>query len=1014
MARKCEELRSEGDLLAEFAHRNITRLFGAVTEMPNVSLVMEYAAGGALNKALQEVTLPPAVVVDWARQIARGMNYLHNESPTTIVHRDLKSPNILLAKAAPPPPPDAGPDGPAPVLTHGNVLKITDFGLARTFSNSQSRGHDSGTMGTFQWMAPESIRHGSYSKASDVWSFGVVFWELMTSQVPYKGLPGGTVVYTVGVRGSSLPIPNNCPPRFRECLHKCWQSDPSQRPGFQRLLSVLQDMDTQSVDAGGAWHTMQGAWRIELAERFSSLASSSPTDAQAQRDELAALQHQQAQRQKELNEIERSLVKRSQELQFLQLKFLTEEATHTPVRPAPVGRRGYEHLWRRPHTLFRRRKSSGSHGNESPENPLAGMFGGSGSRAPRPAVRKLDIGSPRDFRHITHLGNGSLHDIPHDPNGLKHSPVLDNAVSLEPSSDADATKQCSKCFHQSPSSDAACGLCGFPMAVAKPAASPTGPAHPVPPGSSMPTWHAATPVGRAVSALAGCGARGTRADTGHLRRYRTTSGSHASASGPTVRPETGTSPPVPSPLRSPPADPGRSTPPDTPPRSDATNPFLPPRPAPPTTTPPPGAPNDAVAPAHRAVSVEPTAATPGRRAEGEAARLEAMGRVRRSWTAGAWYQPTLSRAGVRTHLHGQHPGAFVVRNSTSHEGCLAIAVLQTHDDIWNGLLVPSSRGWRLGANDTVVCVGVCVLFCVLLCVLWCVLLCDFLCVLQSVLLCVLPSVISLCAPHCRRRKVRAPALPQPPRARAALQHHPVRTQRRGPHLHPPPPRQRPRPRPPPPRVLRAPRARHVMAPTRPVCPSWHDAAQTTHAPPHPETSPAVCVCTHTHTRRHDNMCSGAHCIRFHYHWPCPLFPLYPDTYKSPELACTAVAAFGGASAFSPSTRRFLCRDWLAPPCLLLRALVDWNPIMRWSAYTGSSRSNMPYHDTVPPCTTANFKRAGSASAVSLRSSGSVGASSVKSQTQTRKSGNPGSVFLKVGRILYTSRAIFKRQWVSAA
>lgn len=117
---KCEELRREAELLAGFSHRNIARLYGIITTMPAVSLVMEYAAGGSLSTALQDNFLDQRVVLDWALQIAKGLNYLHNDSPTAVVHRDLKSQNVLLAKA--------NIDGKA--IIDGNTLKISDFGLA--------------------------------------------------------------------------------------------------------------------------------------------------------------------------------------------------------------------------------------------------------------------------------------------------------------------------------------------------------------------------------------------------------------------------------------------------------------------------------------------------------------------------------------------------------------------------------------------------------------------------------------------------------------------------------------------------------------------------------------------------------------------------------------------------------------------------------------------------------------------------------------------------------------------
>ena len=162
--------RAEGELLAGCAHRNVAQLIGACTAAPHFCLVMEFAMGGALSKALKEVRLEPDVIIDWVTQIARGMNYLHNEGPVSVVHCDLKSANVLLALI----------EKDNKVRLRGNILKITDFGLARKFTHTTKLKE---IAGTYQFMAPEIIKNNLFSTRSDVWSFGVLVWEVLTGQV---------------------------------------------------------------------------------------------------------------------------------------------------------------------------------------------------------------------------------------------------------------------------------------------------------------------------------------------------------------------------------------------------------------------------------------------------------------------------------------------------------------------------------------------------------------------------------------------------------------------------------------------------------------------------------------------------------------------------------------------------------------------------------------------------------------------------------------------------------------
>lgn len=152
-----ESVRQEARLFAMLAHPNIIALKAVCLEEPNLCLVMEYAAGGPLSRALAGRRVPPHVLVNWAVQIARGMHYLHCEALVPVIHRDLKSNNILLLQ------PIEGDD-----MEH-KTLKITDFGLAREWHKTTQMS----AAGTYAWMAPEVIKASTFSKGSDVWRCGL-------------------------------------------------------------------------------------------------------------------------------------------------------------------------------------------------------------------------------------------------------------------------------------------------------------------------------------------------------------------------------------------------------------------------------------------------------------------------------------------------------------------------------------------------------------------------------------------------------------------------------------------------------------------------------------------------------------------------------------------------------------------------------------------------------------------------------------------------------------------------
>ena len=95
--------------------------------------------------------------------------------------------------------------------------------------------------GTFAWMSPEVIRSNMYSKGADVWSFGVLVWEMLTAEVPYNGVEGMAVAYGIATGHLKLPIPEGSPEEFERLLGQCWQADPHDRPSFGDILTLLDE-----------------------------------------------------------------------------------------------------------------------------------------------------------------------------------------------------------------------------------------------------------------------------------------------------------------------------------------------------------------------------------------------------------------------------------------------------------------------------------------------------------------------------------------------------------------------------------------------------------------------------------------------------------------------------------------------------------------------------------------------------------------------------------------------------
>ncbi|KAF6724095.1 Mitogen-activated protein kinase kinase kinase 9 [Oryzias melastigma] len=252
-----ESVRQEAKLFAMLSHPNIMALLGLCLQEPNLCLVMEFARGGPLNRALAGKRIPPCTLVDWAVQTARGMNYLHDQAIVPIIHRDLKSSNILILERV------------EMEDLSNKTLKITDFGLAREWHRTTKMS----AAGTYAWMAPEVIRASTFSKGSDVWSYGVLLWELLTGEVPFRGIDGLAVAYGVAMNKLSLPIPSTCPEPFARLMENCWSSDPHCRPSFSTILDHLTAIEESGFFEMPAesFHSLQDDWKLEIQEMFDQL-----------------------------------------------------------------------------------------------------------------------------------------------------------------------------------------------------------------------------------------------------------------------------------------------------------------------------------------------------------------------------------------------------------------------------------------------------------------------------------------------------------------------------------------------------------------------------------------------------------------------------------------------------------------------------------------------------------------------------------------------------------------------
>lgn len=214
----------EVNMMCRVKHENLVKFIGACKD-PIMVIATELLPGMSLKNYLNSVRpkkLDLRTAISFALDIARAMDCLHANG---IIHRDLKPDNLLLT-------------------ANQKNIKLIDFGLAREETVTEMMTAETGT---YRWMAPElystvTLRRGEkkhYTNKVDVYSFGIVLWELLTNRMPFEGMSNLQAAYAAAFKQERPHLPEDTPPELVFVVQSCWVEDPNSRPSFSQIIRML-------------------------------------------------------------------------------------------------------------------------------------------------------------------------------------------------------------------------------------------------------------------------------------------------------------------------------------------------------------------------------------------------------------------------------------------------------------------------------------------------------------------------------------------------------------------------------------------------------------------------------------------------------------------------------------------------------------------------------------------------------------------------------------------------------